>query len=74
MNCRVHKMKKDEFQLAVFNKLRQYSINVFFKHLLELQSLLEDTNFSPCLFRFDPVFINIIRLVPKHLPGINQRY
>jgi len=36
--------------------------------------LKTNTNFSQCLFRFVPVFINIIRLVPQHLPGLHQRY
>jgi len=66
VNSRIRKIKKEislyEFQLAVFNKLRQYSAQAFFEHLLELQILLEDKykllsmpfSFRSCLSKYHP--------------------
>jgi hypothetical protein len=36
--------------------------------------LKSNTNCSPCLFRFDPVFVNIFCHVPQNRPGLHQRY
>jgi len=82
MNNRVHKVKK---KCMKFNQLCSINYDTiqhksFFKHILQLRSLLEDKYkllampFRFFSFRFDYVFINIIRLVPNHGPGFHKRY
>jgi hypothetical protein len=62
-----------ELQLAVFKN----NGNIYDKRFLSIYSFqvfLKNANLCSCLFRFVPVFTNIIRLVLQHRPGFHQKY
>ena len=54
--------------MTIFTKSFFFIISQSFKVLLKT-----NTNFCPCLFRFFPVFIHVIHLVPQHRPVLHQR-